>query len=62
MKTIELYSYFVIRPLEKKIQKLRNRVYGKNFLLTRNIEKKHLEKMEKLLFKCYEKLAKLTDE
>ncbi len=62
MKTIKLYSYFIIKPLEKKIQNLRRRVYGKNIILTKKIEEAHLIKMEKLLFECYEKLSILIDE
>lgn len=57
MELIKLYSELIITPLEKEVQKTREKVYNKKFSFTRKKDKEYLEKMEKLLLNYYEKFS-----
>ncbi len=61
MEALELYSKLIIEPLEREIKNLKIKINSKKISFTRDIEKKHLKKLEKLLFFYYDKLALLIN-
>lgn len=61
MEVLELYSKLIIEPLEREIKNLKIKINNKKISFTRDIEKKHLKKLEKLLFFYYGKLALLIN-
>ncbi len=61
MELTKMYSNLIIAPLEKEVKNLRYKVYSKKFSFTRKTDKKHLDKMEKLLYDYYTKFAIFVD-
>lgn len=60
MEIIYLYFKLVIEPLENEIKIVKRRLNNKKISLTRDIDIKYLEKLEKLLFTYYDKLKIIT--
>ena len=61
MEVLELYSKLIIEPLEREIKNLKIKINNKKISFTRDIEKKYLKKLEKLLFFYYGKLSLLIN-
>lgn len=62
MEIIEMYSNLIIKPLEQEVEKLRFAVYEKKFSLTKNQDRKLLERTEEVLSNAYEGFQLLVDD
>ncbi len=62
MDLMQMYVEVIIKPLEKNVEELRQRVYHKKISLTRRKDRMRLTEMENLLFACYRRFGQFMDQ